>query len=115
MAVAPVSTQAVRARVDLDLRHPAQIDDDPAFRGAVADDAVTTAAHGELIAFISCGRYDATHIRDIGDANDRGRPFVDAAVEHGAGLIVRGIFGHDDTSLDLGEAGGRGTCGLGRQ
>src|SRR6185436_6114853 len=44
--------RGARAGVDLDLREIAQIDDESAVRGAVADDAVPAAAHSELISFL---------------------------------------------------------------
>ena len=95
--------RGARVGVDIDFRHPTQVDHEPAISRAVAGDAVTAAAHGEFIPFIASLRDHVTYVCDIRDANDRRWPLVDATVENGPGLVVGRIFGCNDASLHLDE------------
>jgi hypothetical protein len=95
--------------VDVDVRHRSEVDDDAAIRRAVADDAVTTAANGELVPAVARRRDHALNVGDIRDPDDRGRPFVDATVEDGARLVVPRIPGRDEASVEpVVERGDRG-------
>src|SRR5262245_450048 len=92
-----------RVHVDIDARQVAQVDDDSAFRGAVARDAMAAAANGKLIAALARHADDPPHVVDTGDTNDRGRPFVDSTIENRARLVVVRIAGRDDAAVDVRE------------
>jgi len=89
--------------IDLDLRHVAQVEDHAAVRRAMTGDTVAAAAHGELMIAVACHGHDTLDVGDVGDADDRGGPFVDPAVEDGAGAVVPGVLRPDDGAAQGGE------------
>lgn len=89
-----------RDRIDVERLQIAQVDDDPARGRAVTGATVTAATHRELEAGV-LRRTD--HRRDIaraGDPDDDRRTAVDVAQENGACLVIIGVGGLDDFSLN---------------
>jgi hypothetical protein len=81
--------------VDVDVQgvHGRQVQHDPPFADAVPGAAVAAAADGELQHALAGQRDDAGDVAGVGGLDDDDRVAVDAADEHGAGLVVVGIPG----------------------
>ena len=88
--------------VDLQGVHVGQVEHDAAVGGAVPGQAVAAAANRQLQPGLACQRHHLGHVAGVGGPDDDRRPAVDAAVEHGPRLIVGGVAGGDDPTIDSG-------------
>jgi hypothetical protein len=73
---------------------------DPPFADAVASGAVAAAADRELQPGLAGQQDDAGDVAGVGGLDDDGGVAVDAADEHGAGLVVVGIPRRDHPTLE---------------
>jgi hypothetical protein len=89
-----------------------QVEHDPAVIDAVAGQAVTAAADGQLGAGLGRQGDDPGDLLGAGGPHDGRRAAVPFAVEDLAGLVVAGVAGAGDpaveAALELGDGDGRG-------
>ena len=86
--------------VDVQGRHPRQVEHDPAVAGAVPGQAVPAAAHRQLHPGLGGQRHDPRHLGGVGRPHHGRRPPVELAVEHLAGLVVAGVAGSDNPPVE---------------
>jgi hypothetical protein len=88
-------------RIDVDVPHQGQVDDQPAVVAAESRRTVAAPAHGE-IQVVLASEIDCRH--DVGNllgANHCTRAPVEHAVVYGAGLVVVGIIRRDHRTTQL--------------
>ena len=91
--------------IDVEALHRAEVEDDPAVVGAVAGEAVATAANRQGEAGLASQDDGPGDVGGIGRADDeRGAPVVDRAVDL-AGDVVVGAAGQDDRAVQAGLEG----------
>lgn len=88
--------------IDVQSPHSRKIEHDPTVRDAMAGDAVTTAANGELQPGLVRERDDMRHISRVCDPNDDRWPAIDPAVEDGACFVVPSIVRRDHPAVEGG-------------
>jgi hypothetical protein len=86
---------AASDRVDPDLAHRREIDDDPVVARAMAGHAVAPAANRQRQAERSCARDRRGHVLGVVAAGNRRRATVDRAAPDAAGLLVADVSGRD--------------------
>jgi hypothetical protein len=91
-----------RRRVDLDLVHVAEVDDDAAVGSAMAGAAVAAAPDGELEARLAGEIDDGGDVRRVRHADDGGRVAVGEVVEDGPGVVVALVAGTEDAAVEAG-------------
>src|SRR6185436_20291083 len=86
--------------VDLEVAKVANVEDDPAVRRAVGGATVSAAPDGQLQATLQGNREHRGDVTGVGDAGDRGRAAVEAAVDDRPGGVVVRVAGRDDGAPD---------------
>src|SRR5918999_4440616 len=79
-------------RVDVDVLHGREVDDDAVVDGAEAGSVVATAAHREGQVAVAGERDHLRYVVRSGTAGDQGRPLVDHRVVDLAGVLVAGVL-----------------------
>ena len=107
-------------RIDRQRPHVREVEHDPPVRDPVTRSAVTAAADGQLQPGLARDRDDTRDLVRVRQTNDDRGPSVDAAVEHGARLVVAGIVRFDHPAVQGAELRDRERrhhrppiCGLG--
>jgi len=93
---APARTRSAAARIDSNVSHQGQVDDEAVVVATEAGRAVAATADGE-IQFVLAGEiHRRHHVRDLLGADHRTRAPVEHAVVYRAGLVVAVVIGGDD-------------------
>ena len=98
-------------RIDLDVLQRREVDDDAVVARSQAGAVVAAAADGQEQVVVACerdGHGDVVRTRAL---RDQRRPLVDHRVVDLARLVVVGVLGPDQPSLEAGELLARGACG----
>ncbi len=89
-----------RLRVDGDLVHSPNVDDEPVVAQRDARDRMAAAADGKRGLLAPCGAHASDDVVDAHTARDRRGPPVDHRVEERAHLVVAGILGRDHLAVE---------------
>ena len=83
-------------RVDADVVHPPEVDDEAAVGRRVADRAVTAAADGDLEVALATEADGGDDVVDVQGSDDQGRSTIEHRVPDPPGIVVAGGIGRDD-------------------
>src|SRR5436190_8637512 len=90
-------------RVDVDAVHGAEVDADTGVDDGRAGDAVAAAVDGECDVLLAGDIYRGGDVAGAGAPGDEGGLAVDHRVEHRTGVVVRGVAGMDELTLEAGD------------
>jgi hypothetical protein len=103
---ASVDSGEAGLRIDTDLPHPREVDNDSAVAGREPSDAVAARPHGDHEILLPSESHSFDDVGGVSAARDESRASINDSVPYGPGRVVLEVIGCDDLAVKAPPKGG---------